>query len=57
MTHRLRRPPATTQQDRRSYCATSEMQEFPEDFVSAVEYNTRNRWANTNDNRVQSEEV
>lgn len=32
------------------------MQEYPEDYLSTVEYNSKNCWVKT-DNRVQSDEV
>jgi hypothetical protein len=45
-----------TQQDRRSYCATSELQEYPEDFVSDVEYK-KSCWVNADGERERSEDV
>lgn len=56
MTHRLQRSTSKMQQDRRGYCATSEVQEYPADFVSDAEYN-KNCWFKAEGDREQSEEV
>ena len=56
MTHRFRWPHSMRQQYQRSYCATTEMQEYPEEYLSAVEYNSKNCWLKM-DNRVRSDGV
>ena len=56
MTHRFRWPHSARQQYRRSYCATTEVQEYPEDYLSTAEYNSKNCWFKM-DKRVQSDGV